>query len=207
MPSGKMAFAVAENSWRGFHRTDKRCGGAMAPFHHYFAVDPGVALVQQLSAIHTRQELNQFANDISTQIRDRLTNTKLSQLASYNRLRKPIDLYLEHLVAMSNELEPHRTRLVPLLSLPLDSQMFENPLLFSETELKDARLRRSSSYGELRSEQTYRNLQNRVVERARVCEEHHCAPFHPIYFDLLWNNRFQREGTNLFLLNPPPAGA
>lgn len=46
-----------------------------------------------------------------------------------------MDLYLEHLVAMAVELGDVRARLVPLLFLPLDSQILAHPGLFTEQEL------------------------------------------------------------------------
>jgi hypothetical protein len=50
-----------------------------------------------------------------------------------SELRKPVDLALENLVTMSLELDPAREKLVLLLFLPLDSQIFGNPLIFTLT--------------------------------------------------------------------------
>ncbi len=63
-------------------------------------------------------------------------------LRSYNKIRKPLDLYVEQGVAMASELVEVRSRRVPWLRLPLDSPMFPLSDLFSDGGWND-RQRRS----------------------------------------------------------------
>jgi len=131
-----------------------------------------------------------------------LRNIKPDQLASYNKVRKPVDLYIEHLVAMSFDLEAARQVLVPLLFLPLDSQILESSELFTNRELAQHGLRRSSTYSEVTTERSYLALQAIITRRANEVANALGRPFWPIYFDLLWNGRHSNWGGNLFESNP-----
>jgi hypothetical protein len=82
-----------------------------------------------------------------------------------------------YLVAMAVELDDVRTRFVPMLFLPLDSQILAHPGLFTEHELAGHGLSGATA-----------------EERGR--------PFHLIHFDLLWNGRQRNRGSNLFETNP-----
>jgi len=118
-----------------------------------------------------------------------------------NKIRKPLDLYLEHQVAMARELAEIRPRLVPWLRLPLDSQMFGLPHLFSDADLRRCDLSRQSTYREVESNTQYHALQRIVNDRASEFSALAGRPFHPIYFDLWWNDRHRRSGGNLFEVN------
>jgi hypothetical protein len=136
-------------------------------------------------------------------LRERLTNIRPAQLQSYNKVRKVVDLYLEQLVALASELNQFRTTLVPLLRVPLDTWIFSQQCLFDDQDLRNAGVRRNSGFGALTTEDNYRALQQRLSFRADACSQHHGdVDFHPIYFDLLWGNRYTRGGGNLFELNP-----
>jgi hypothetical protein len=193
--------AVDRNTFRGFHRVSKELPGAGEPFRRYFA-EQRLPLVDELLTVSDRDSLHGLSNRISNEVRAGLSNIKPDQLASYNKVRKPIDLYLEHLAAMSFELENHRQVLVPLLFLPLDCQILESPELFTERELAQHGLRRSSTYSEVTTEAAYLSLQQVVSRRAGEVSRTLSQPFWPIYFDLLWNNRHSNWGSNLFEANP-----
>ena len=115
---------------------------------------------------------------------------------------QPIDLYVEHLVAMSTELNSERARLVPLLHLPLDSQMFDQTVVFSDAELRQAGVGRGDGYAAVTTTERYDGLQAVTVRRAEEISEATGRAFHPVYFDLIWNHRYAAWGGNLFEVNP-----
>ncbi|HUY34242.1 MAG TPA: hypothetical protein VMV69_15960 [Pirellulales bacterium] len=194
-------FAVGQNTFRGFHRRDKACPGAKEAFIKYF-VDERSSLVEALSAVRTRDELHGLSNTVCDGIRSRLGNVVPTQLRAYNKVRKPVDLYFEHLVSMAAELDHVRAALVPLLFLPLDSQILAHSGLFSEQELAMHGLSRTSTYKDVVSERTYSALQSLLVEKAGAVAAERRRSFHPIYFDLVWNDRYRNWGGNLFETNP-----
>jgi putative zinc finger/helix-turn-helix YgiT family protein len=202
-------YAVDGNTVRGLHKIskDKWLPGPKELFQRYFTEQQD-RLIRELIAVSNRdgkQGLYQLSNQICNEIRDELRgNIKPDRLTSYNRTRKPVDLYLEHLVAMAVELKEHRERLVPLLYLPLDSWMFNRPHLFTEQELDEHDLNRASKFGHVKDEKTYQALQQIVDRRAGEVSRRVGWSFQPIYFDLLWGNppRYQNKGRNLFETNP-----
>ena len=194
-------LAVDRNTFRGFHKIDKGGVGAGEVFRNYF-VQHRDELVSALKDTQSVNDLHALLNRVSGAIREGLVNIKPSMLASYNKIRKPVDLYVEHLVAMALELDASRERLIPLISLPLDSQMFQQPAVFHDAELRKVGVSRRSTYMKVSSEAAYRYLQGVLRDRAETISQTAGRPFHPIYFDLFWNNRSARRGTNLFELNP-----
>ena len=194
-------MAVDRNTFRGFYRITKSCPGAMEGFIRYF-LDHRNTLVESLSKIASRSELNDLANRICEGVRTNLTNSVPEQLRPYNKIRKPVDLYLEHLVGMARELDEHRVRLVPFLFLPLDSQILAHPALFSTAELAAHGLSRRSTYKDVASEEIYTELQDLLKEKAATVAIERGRSFHVIYFDMLWNNRHHNWGGNLFESNP-----
>jgi hypothetical protein len=193
--------AVAQNTFRGFHRIDTVRSGAKEGFVNYFQEEKW-ALLDALLTVRSRDDLNSLSNRICMDVRARLGNCKTLQLQPYNKIRKPIDLYLEHLVAMAVELDKVRATLVPDLFLPLDSWILKNPALFSDRELATNGLRRSSTYSDITSERTYSVLQSLLVQKAQAVAAKRGQSFHPIYFDLVWQDRYKRPGNNLFETNP-----
>ena len=194
-------MAVDRNTFRGFHKIDKGGVGAGEVFRNYF-VQHRDELVSALKGIQSVNDLHALLNRVSEDIRKSLVNIKPSMLASYNKIRKPVDLYIEHLVTMAEELDECRERLVPLISLPLDSQIFQQPEVFRDAELRKVGVSRRSTYMEVSSESAYRYLQGVLRDRGEALSQAVDRLFHPIYFDLLWNKRHARSGTNLFELNP-----
>lgn len=193
--------AVGQNTFRGFHRVNKACPGAKEGFVNYF-LDERAALVDVLSAIRTRDDLNRLSNRICDCVRSRLNNCLPTQLRAYNKVRKPVDLYIEHLVAMAVELDEARAALVPLLFLPLDSQILRHTGLFTGEELAAHVLSRASTYKDITCEWTHGALQALLVQKAEAVAAAWRRPFHVIYFDLVWNSRYLNWGGNLFETNP-----
>lgn len=201
--------AVGTNTFRGFHTLDRTHPGSASIFRGYF-LEKRAALLSALEGIETPDELHDLANRVCVELRARLAaNIKPHQLTAYNKLRKPVDLYLAHMAAMAQELDDARATLVPLLSLPLDSQMFSLcppldacPALFADQELADYGLNRQATFSAVQKESAYRGLQAIVRERAQRLTAISERLFHPIYFDLFWNDRYRRWGGNLFETNP-----
>ena len=194
-------FAVDQKTTRAFHRVVKACPGAKEELINYFMAERG-ALIDALHGVRTRDDLNRLSNRICDDIRTRLTNFTAAQLRPYNMVRKPVDLFLEHLVAMAVELDEVRPKLVPLLYVPLDSWILQHPGLFTDHELSTRRLSRASTYKHVASELTHAELQALLADKAGVVAEARGRAFHPIYFDLIWNHRYRRWGGNLFESNP-----
>ena len=196
----KKMFAVAQNTFRGFHKIDKTCPGAKKEFIEYF-VDHKPAIMDQLNQVENRSDLNEISTSICREIKARLVNNRPDQLASYNKIRKPVDLYIEHLVAMSSELTQSRQTLIPLLFLPLDSQVFQHTELFTIDQLKSQGLKRSSTFQFVRSTETYTALQQMLQKKTEKLSRELNSPFYVIYFDLIWNDRYRKRGNNLFQTN------
>ncbi|GKT11026.1 hypothetical protein DSTSK_43310 [Desulforhabdus sp. TSK] len=103
---------------------------------------------------------------------------------------------------MAADLEEARAKLVPLLFLPLDSQILAHPGLFTERELAAQGLTRGSTYKDITTESTHSAFQALLGQKAAAVTDAHRRPFHVIYFDLVWNDRYRRWGGNLFETNP-----
>lgn len=207
-PGGKshQMKAVASNSfitYRFYGEAEK----VLSIYQQYFLENKQEILLR-LSAVHSRDALDSLSEEI--RLRNLKTCSSVSfktnvDFAPFNRTRKIIDLYLEHLVAMSKELGGVRASLVPLLFLPLDSKMFSDPKIFEEAELATAGVNRRSTYGALTEKRGYDFLQQRLLHKANVLS----ANFYPIYFDLFWGAgrpkdrvaRHQSWGNNLFETN------
>jgi hypothetical protein len=198
--------AVGANTFRGFHRIDKSKPGAKEAFVGYF-IDEEPSLTKSLMAVRTRDELDGLSDRICEAVRKRLGNCSPMQLRSYNKVRKPVDLYLEHLVAVDANLDKVRAEFVPLLFLPLDSQLLAHPALFTTDELSRHGLSRSSTFSDIDSRENYDSLQQLLARKAQAISEAWGAPFHVIYFDMLWNDRYRRAGGNIFETNAGPDAA
>ncbi len=85
---------------------------------------------------------------------------------------------------------------------PIDLPNGDAVMLFPPSFLGRFGLTARSSYGHIRTERAYLALQAQVDQKARQVAEVCGRSFAPIYFDLLWNGRYRREGPNLFALNP-----
>ena len=166
----RLLSAVDMNTFRGFYKVKKTCPGAQKAFRDYF-INNKSALVKALFSVQNREQLHSLQNDICKAVRPLLWNVKPEMLTSYNKVRKPVDLYIMNLVAMATELDTHRGVLVPLLFVPLDSQIMQHQELFEDFELRRHRLSRHSTYKHVTSEETYRALQNLLNDRAAAVEK------------------------------------
>lgn len=193
-------YAVARNTWRGFHKIDKSGIGAGNVFMEYFSHNKNT-IISNLKEISDGSQLDTLEDSICQDLKGKLHNIRQDMLLSYNKIRKPVDLYIEHIVAMSDELEGYRGKLSKFLFLPLDSQMFQSPYLFTDTELYRYNLGRNSTFKDIFSRNQYIKLQEILLGKADTIAMELPQPFYRIYFDLLWNERYCKESSNLFLSN------
>lgn len=193
--------AVGTNTWRGFHRTPNSLYGSKDVFTSYFK-EQEIFIIDSLKTIKTVEELDHFENKIYLDIRNRLQgNIRSDMLTSYNKIRKPIDLYIEHIVAMANELADTRSQLNQLLFLPLDSQIFSSPYIFSREQLYSLGINDNATFKDVRTSKVYITLQNTAFQKAHDISNAIGKTFDRIHFDLLWNDRYKKEGNNLFETN------
>ncbi|AKN33764.1 hypothetical protein Ccar_24235 [Clostridium carboxidivorans P7] len=197
----KKMYAIAPNTWRAFERIDKASLGASEDFKNYLVFNKKM-IISKLKEIKSIEQLDDFENILYNEIKSILSGKVVpKKLSSYNRIRKPIDLFIEHIVCMCSDLESYRLELIPLLFIPLDSQIFSSSYIFSTKQLQDCNVRRKSSFGDLLNIDDYRKLQdilyNKAIDHSKVNNKN----FYRIYYDLLWNNRFCNNGENLFETN------
>lgn len=209
-PNGKKRHmrAVDSNSFVHY-RFQGESSKILSLYQDYF-IDNRLAILKKFRSTTTRTALDTLSDKIRKAIIKRYrtmdfrTNTDIS---SYNRTRKIIDLYFEHIIAMAEELGDFRKKLVPLLFLPLDSKMFSNPQIFTDQELRNAGVSRKASYGSLKTRRHYMYLQDVLIKKAETVGT--SEAFYPIFFDLMWGAgkstgctvRYASWGNNLFETN------
>ena len=147
-------------------------------------------------------KLNEFENKLCKDLKELLIpHIKENMLNSFNKIRKSVDLYIEHIVSMSEELKDYKAKLIPMLFLPLDSQVFASEHIFTIEELYRYRLKRSYSFKDVTSPKSYSELQSllriKAIKAGSILNKNFCR----IYFDLLWNNRYENPGSSLFETN------
>ncbi len=112
-------------------------------------------------------------------------NIKHEQLKSFNKTRKVLDLYFEHLVALDSRFtKTEREKLSGLLFLPLDSWIIKNDFVFSSSERKELKLNMNYTFSCIRTLEHYYEIQNYLKENLKGLE-------HRIYFDLFWKSQYK----------------
>ena len=189
--------SLGSNTYRGFHRKNNNCLGASHTFRNVLTKKKDY-LIHALNNLTSEIELNTLANELCSELKIELSkNIKSMQLQSFNKVRKPVDIVFEHFVAMGEDFAPARKTATPWLFLPLDSQMFQSEFIFTAQEAKAQGIKRSFTYKDIKTAQHYADIQNFLKDKAA-----NIGLNHRIYFDLVWNKRFESDGTNLFLTNP-----
>jgi len=153
------------------------------------------------SRIRTRKEMNAFGNELSMGLQQALLAYSTPSLIreSYNRTRKIVDLYLEHIVSMADEIDSEtRKQLVPLLFLPIDSWIIRNEIIFDDESIDCWGLTRASSFGDIRTKDLYDEMQKYIEEKADKATRMLGKRFNAIYFDIFWGNRLNMPGGNIF---------
>jgi hypothetical protein len=108
-----------------------------------------------------------------------------------------------NLVAMAFELDAYRARLIPLLFVPLDSQILQHPELLTYDDRRKHSIPNRASYQDIQTESIYRAIQTILSDRAAALTVRHRRPFAPIYFDLIWCERYKNWGSNIWEIIPP----
>lgn len=200
-------FAVAPNTFRGFTRKNKGENGAMHKFVGYFMKNKQ-SLVGEMKKVESEEALDDLSDRVCSEIKASLDNVMPDRVESYNAMRRPVDLYFEHLVAMSNELQSERNKLSALLFLPLDRPIFESELVFSKAELKCLGVTRAMNARSISSKEQYMKMQRFLRGKSekiglllKEIDEEYKRGFHRIFFDLIWGERFNSDGGNLFLVS------
>jgi hypothetical protein len=194
---GKTITAIGSNTYRGFHKINKLKFGAKYYFDNCIITNKE-QIIKILTNKPNEKTIDALENEIVHQIKIELKHNIMNyQLTSYNKLRKPIDLVFESLVAMIKTLNSgDRNCLIPLLFLPLDSQMFESPIVFSDNEMKMLSIKRSYTFKDIVDKVHYNEIQSFLKEKAEKIKLQN-----RIFFDLLWNDRYKKTGGNLFETN------
>lgn len=194
---GKTMAAIGSNTYRGFHKIDKLEFGAKYYFENCIITNKK-QIIKILTEKPNEKTIDALENEIVDQLKFELRHNIINyQLKSYNKLRKPIDLVLESLVAMINTFNSgDRKSLIPLLFLPLDSQMFGSPIVFSDNEMRMLNINRSYTFKDIVDTVHYSEIQSFLKEKAEKI-----GLQNRIFFDLLWNDRYKKHGDNLFETN------
>jgi len=189
--------SLGSNTYRGFHRKNNNCLGASHTFRDVLTKKKDY-LIHALNNLSSEIELNELANELCSELKIELSkNIKPLQLQSFNKIRKPVDIVFEHFVAMGDDFAPARKTATQWLFLPLDSQIFQSEFIFTTEEAKALGIKRRFTYKDIETAQHYTEIQNFLKDKATKISLNH-----RIYFDLIWNKRFESNGTNLFLTNP-----
>jgi hypothetical protein len=172
-------------------------------FRSYF-IDNQVDIIKILNGISGIDELNDFENDIC----DHLNPLLLQNISNmtwginsliFNKTRKVVDLYIEHLIIMCNDFELiTRNKLKEIVFLPLDGYIFAERCIFTDEELRqNGNLNRKSTYGDLKEERHYNKLQLILKDKAKMIRN---TLFYRCYFDLFWRNRLDQQSEDLYVI-------
>jgi len=188
---------LSSNTYRAFHRINKYKDGASVIFKDYFNSNKS-KILDSFGKLSSRKNYDNYLDKICSDLKQLLKkNIKNQQLESYNKLRKPVDLYIEHIVSMDEDFKDVRKKITHFMYLPLDSWIFQNEIIFPSKNLIELGLKRRFSFGDLKSKDHYLKIQEFLKHRVNTL-----GVKHEIFFDLFWNNRYKRMGSNLFELNP-----
>jgi hypothetical protein len=189
--------ALAPNTYRGFHKISKTDDGAKKMFVNVLSSNSNYIL-STLKLAKSEIEVDELEEIICKELREKLKkNIKGYQLASYNKLRKPTDIFIEHLMAMDITLSSARKTLVGHLYLPLDSQIFKSDFIFTEDERRSLKIGRHFTFKDIHQRSHYLEIQEFLKNKAKTI-----GLENRIFFDLEWNDRWKSSGSNLFETNP-----
>ena len=189
--------SLGPNTYRGFHKIDKSKSGSKVAFEKVL-INNFKFIVDTLLNTKTEKELDSFEKQIFDILKEELKNNiNNKQLISFNKLRKPIDIVVEHFISMGSDFFSARQTLTKHLFLPLDSQMFQSRFVFSDKEISELKIKRSYTFKDIVYEKQYYEIQSFLKQKAvNVGIENR------IFFDLIWRDRYKSNGKNLFLTNP-----
>jgi hypothetical protein len=191
--------SLGPNTYRGFHKIDKSKSGAKDAFEKILIANSNF-IIDTLKVSKTEKELDTLENDICKALKEELKkNIRNEQLISFNKLRKPIDIFIEHLIAMETNFSSVRQNLTKHMFLPLDSQMFQSDFVFSDKERQELKIKKEFTFKDILEQSHYNEIQEFLKQKANLI-----GLENKIYFDLEWNDRWKSNGNNLFETNPKP---
>jgi hypothetical protein len=178
---------IAGNTYRTFERDGKQPKGASKIVEEILELVSNT-LVKDLEKITTRKELHALSNKLRNKIHSGLKGViKVDKIEPYNVCRKLVDLYIGHFVLLSADVSPStRKRLLPLLFVPLDSQII-GKLLSHLGKVAKNQLSMRFPHTEVQ----YLNMQAMITELCNAAK----LPA-SIAFDLLWNKRYEASGND-----------
>lgn len=199
---GKTMKAVANNTFMAFgYPLNENAQKVKNVYEDYF-IKKKADIIKELINVNTLNDMDNLERAIYNDIYSKLTDIKAEKLDSYNRIRKPINLYLEHIVSMCDSIDnAQRKKIVPHMFLPMDKFIFDSPHIFTDLEKKKWRIKEGSGFGVVRTEELFYEMQNSLIEKAKAVSELLQEDFYRIYFDIFWGNRIESEEGNLFLSN------
>jgi len=181
----------------GFHKINKTEQGSKDVFEYTFNKNK-TSIIETINQIKTENELDEYENKICEELLEGLKINIISkQLNSFNKIRKPVDIVFEHLVSMGEDFHEARKNLTRHLFLPLDSQMFQSEFVFSNLEVLHMQIKRTYTFKDIQQKEHYRTIQKFLKEKSEKLGLR-CR----IFFDLIWNERYNTKGLNLFETNP-----
>ncbi|XGA80985.1 hypothetical protein OR573_04850 [Halomonas sp. CH40] len=129
--------SLGSNTYRGFHKINKKMGGAKSVFTRVL-IEEKENIIKGIKLAETVKCIDQFSGEVCSIISDELKkNIKGHQLESYNKIRKPVDIVIEHMTAMYEGFEDVRERNTKFLFLPLDSWMFKSEFCLARKKQKN----------------------------------------------------------------------
>lgn len=199
---GKTMKAVANNTFMAFgYPLNENAKKVKSTYEEYF-IENEANIIKELINVDTLKDMDDLEKEIYNDIYSKLTNINAEKLDSYNRIRKPINLYLEHIVSMCDSIDnTQRKKIAPHMFLPMDKFIFNSEYIFSEFEKKKWRINGDVGFGVVRTEELFYEMQNSLIEKAKAASELLQEDFYRIYFDMFWGNRIESQEGNLFLSN------
>lgn len=189
--------SLGSNTYRGFHRKDKNRPGASTVFRNILNRNKNM-IVESINGAKSENDLDDFLKKVCHILRQKLrANIRADQLTSFNKIRKPMDIVVQHMVAMGEDFTDAKAKIIDWLFLPLDSQMFQSKFVFNDQEVRGLKIKRTFTFTSIKTGSHYKEIQKFLKKKATEI-----GIKHRIYFDLIWNERYKSNGTNLFLTNP-----
>lgn len=200
--SGKNMKAVANNTFMAFgYPLDENAKKVKKAYEDYFISNKSI-IIKELINVNSLDDMDYVERTMYKEIYSKLIDIKADKLDSYNRIRKPINLYLEHIISMCNLIENiERKRLAKYMFLPMDKFIFNSPNIFNANEKRMWHISDRDGFGVVRTEELFYEMQNTLIEKAKNISKELDEDFYRIYFDMFWGNRIESEGANLFLSN------
>jgi hypothetical protein len=199
MPVQEKMLAVNTNTFRVFKHIE-------SPKEQFiqFLTEKKDEILQTFAGAASSEALDGLAEKYIEALKGRLHPNKSEalNLDQYNAIRKPLDLYFEHIAAMCNDLSDCREKIVPLLRLPIDSQILNCHDIFGEDVRRRLGLNAVAGFTKIARRDDYFCVQKLAKTRADSVSRQIGQPFHCIYWDLYWSKRYEAPcRDNLFTSN------